>query len=187
MKSFYEYLELLNEFIQSYIPPPKKLLGFPGSRQVPPKTPMGGGKKRKRWLNDDGDILEWDYQHGKIERYNPRGKHEGEFDPNTGGQTKPVDPTRKIVPSFIPRGNSMRTGRTGFELIWWPRGSSQLSGEMEINATEDEVRKVFGLPVSDYPGDCLEVGVRQLEWLKTKTKQNIDLVKNEYSVNIFSS
>ncbi len=29
----------------------------------------------------DGDIIEWDGQHGELERYNPRGKHRGVWSP----------------------------------------------------------------------------------------------------------
>jgi hypothetical protein len=29
----------------------------------------------------DGDIIEWDGQHGEFERYKPRGKHIGVWDP----------------------------------------------------------------------------------------------------------
>ena len=60
---------------------------------------QGGGQVRKRWKDPkSGDIFEWDYQHGTVEKYNKRGKHQGEFDPNTGAQTKPADPTRKVTP-----------------------------------------------------------------------------------------
>ncbi|WP_256989347.1 colicin E3/pyocin S6 family cytotoxin [Rhodococcus sp. 05-2254-6] len=40
-------------------------------------------------------MYEWDSQHGAVEKYSKNGKHLGEFDPNTGAQTKPPDPTRK--------------------------------------------------------------------------------------------
>jgi hypothetical protein len=59
---------------------------------------MGEGKLRKRWKTDSGGILEWDYENGKVEKYNDRGKHEGEFDPNTGEQTKPAKPGRTVEP-----------------------------------------------------------------------------------------
>jgi hypothetical protein len=42
--------------------------------------------------------LEWDYQHGKVEKYNKKGKHQGEYDPNTGEQTKPPEPGREVEP-----------------------------------------------------------------------------------------
>ncbi|MGW2961624.1 colicin E3/pyocin S6 family cytotoxin [Streptomyces sp. NPDC001220] len=45
-----------------------------------------------------GEIYEWDSQHGAVEKYNKRGKHLGEFDPDTGAQTKPADGTRKVTP-----------------------------------------------------------------------------------------
>ncbi|WP_424894287.1 colicin E3/pyocin S6 family cytotoxin [Streptomyces sp. SAI-124] len=43
-------------------------------------------------------MYEWDSQHGTVEKYNKRGKHLGEFDANTGAQTKPANPTRKVTP-----------------------------------------------------------------------------------------
>ncbi len=46
----------------------------------------------------NGDILEWDARHGRVERYNERGIHLGEFDRETGKRLSPPDPTRKIEP-----------------------------------------------------------------------------------------
>lgn len=79
--------------------PPKTLPGFPGAQKVAPKTPVqGGGGMRARWQDGEGNIYEWDYQHGTVEKYNKRGKHLGEFDANTGAQTKPADKTRSVDP-----------------------------------------------------------------------------------------
>ncbi len=59
---------------------------------------MGGGdNKHKRWKHKKGSIYEWDYQHGRFEKYDKNGKHQGEYDPETGKQTKPADKTRRIV------------------------------------------------------------------------------------------
>jgi len=83
----------------SYRPPPKELPAFPGARRVKPKTSVkGGGGLRARWKDFLGRILEWDSQHGALEVYDKRGKHLGEFDPDTGAQTKPPDPTRRVEP-----------------------------------------------------------------------------------------
>jgi len=37
-------------------------------------------------------------QHGRLEKYDKRGRHQGEFNPDTGKQTKPADPSRMIEP-----------------------------------------------------------------------------------------
>jgi hypothetical protein len=80
-------------------PAPKELPAFPNAQRVPPKTSVqGGGGMRKRWKDGEGNIYEWDSQHGAVEKYNSRGVHLGEFDPNTGAQTKPADKTRKVDP-----------------------------------------------------------------------------------------
>ncbi len=84
--------------VGQYQPPPQELPAFPGTVRDKPKTPFAGGGKRARWRTPDGDILEWDYQHGRVEKYNKQGKHKGEYDPNTGQQTKPTEPGRKIEP-----------------------------------------------------------------------------------------
>src|ERR1039458_637644 len=84
--------------LTQYHPPPRDLPAFPDAERVKPKTPFAGGGKRKRWRTADGDILEWDYQHGKVEKYNKKGKHQGEYDPNTGEQTKPPEPGREVEP-----------------------------------------------------------------------------------------
>ncbi|MFD7610817.1 colicin E3/pyocin S6 family cytotoxin [Streptomyces sp. NPDC059828] len=80
------------------VPAPNNLPAFPNATRATPKTPVqGGGGMRKRWKDPkSGEIYEWDSQHGKVEKYNKNGKHVGEFDPETGAQTKPRDPTRKV-------------------------------------------------------------------------------------------
>lgn len=82
-----------------YQPPPGELSGFPDVRLSRPKTSVqAGGGLRKRWKDQEGNIYEWDSQHGTLEKYNKRGKHLGEFDPNTGVQTKPADSERTVEP-----------------------------------------------------------------------------------------
>jgi hypothetical protein len=71
-----------------YHPPPDFLPAFPDAKVVGRKTAVqGGGAKRKRWKTAKGLILEWDSMHGAIEKYDARGKHIGEFDPDTGEPT----------------------------------------------------------------------------------------------------
>jgi hypothetical protein len=77
-------------------PPASPLRGFPGAVRVRPKTPFPGGM-RARW-RDGKEILEWDYQHGQLERYTQRGTHLGQYDPDSGAQTKPPDPSKSITP-----------------------------------------------------------------------------------------
>jgi Cytotoxic len=43
-------------------------------------------------------ILEWDYRHGRIEKYDSRGNHCGEYDPMTGRQLKGPLRGRKVQP-----------------------------------------------------------------------------------------
>ena len=74
----------------AYIPPPRELPGFPKARRTDPKS------QRQRWVDDEGHIFEWDYQHGAVEMYDPRGRHLGEFDYKTARQRKEPDPTRRI-------------------------------------------------------------------------------------------
>ena len=45
-----------------------------------------------------GRIYEWDSQHGAVEIYDSQGKHLGEFNPETGEQTKNADSTREVEP-----------------------------------------------------------------------------------------
>ncbi|SET29439.1 colicin E3/pyocin S6 family cytotoxin [Pseudomonas graminis] len=82
-----------------YHQPPKELAAFPDAKVAPRKTSVkGGGGLRKRWKTQAGEIFEWDSQHGAIEKYNKRGKHLGEFDAETGTQTKSADSTREVEP-----------------------------------------------------------------------------------------
>ncbi len=83
----------------SHFVPPKFFPGFPGLKIVRSKTSVSrGGLLRKRWKDADGNLYEWDYQHGRLEKYTKRGRHLGEFDPETGLQTKLADPSRSIEP-----------------------------------------------------------------------------------------
>lgn len=80
-----------------YYPAPLSLPAFPDAKSAPLKTAVrGGGKKRRRWKDRSGKIYEWDSQHGAIELYTKQGKHLGEFNPETGEQTKPADPSRRV-------------------------------------------------------------------------------------------
>ncbi|MCM2263855.1 MAG: colicin E3/pyocin S6 family cytotoxin [Desulfuromonadales bacterium] len=80
-------------------PPPKEIEGIPDLSPTKPKTPVqGGGGLRKRWKDNDGNIYEWDRQHGTLEKYNKKGKHLGEYNPKTGEQTKKPNKSRKVEP-----------------------------------------------------------------------------------------
>lgn len=87
-----------------YIPPPKDktLEGFPEARKVKKKNPINnGGGLRERWELPDGTILEWDYQHGTVEKWNKNmTKHLGEFDHKTGQRINPGDPKKSIHKKF---------------------------------------------------------------------------------------
>lgn len=85
---------------QSYIPAPTEdsLDGFPGTYRSKPKTGIPGDGKRRRWKDQDGNIYEWDYLHGRVEKYNSRGNcHLGDFDHKTGRQISDPDPARRPV------------------------------------------------------------------------------------------
>ena len=111
-KSFADYILILP---LPYIPPiyiylnadhkyhvaPKgnpPLPAFPDAKTAKKRTPVKGGRSlRSRWKDPKGRIYEWDSQHGTVEIYDRSGRnHLGEFDPITGEQTKPADPTRKV-------------------------------------------------------------------------------------------
>jgi len=79
----------------SYYSPPIGLSAFPDAFPVKSKSSVqGGGGKRSRWKDKKGRIYEWDSQHGAVEIYDSQGKHLGEFNPETGEQTKRAKPGR---------------------------------------------------------------------------------------------
>lgn len=80
-----------------YVPPPERLPGFPDAERVRPKTRVAG-RRRPRWIDRGGNIYEWDFQHGTVERYNRRGEHTGEFDPNTGHRIGEAIAGRRVEP-----------------------------------------------------------------------------------------
>jgi hypothetical protein len=75
-----------------YVPAPESLPGFPETQRTTPKS------HRRRWIDADGKIYEWDYQHGRVEVYDARGRHLGEFDPETGRRLQEPDRARRIEP-----------------------------------------------------------------------------------------
>lgn len=81
-----------------YCPAPRTLPAFSKATKAASKTPIRGGGLRKRWKDDDGTIYEWDYAHGTVEKYDSRGHHQGEFDPDSGKQLKPAAPSRRVEP-----------------------------------------------------------------------------------------
>ena len=88
-----------DEGYRGYHKPPQKLTHWPDAKKVKMKTrKLGGGGLRKRWKDKKGRIYEWDSQHGAIEKYDKRGNHLGEFDPETGKQLKPANKTRSVEP-----------------------------------------------------------------------------------------
>ena len=82
------------------VSPPGQLKAFPDAERVRPKTPRSDGQGlRRRWKDDVLErIYEWDYRHGRVEVYNSRGYHLGEFDPNTGQELKGPKPGRRVEP-----------------------------------------------------------------------------------------
>jgi len=88
-----------DERLAAVVPPPKTLAGLPTAERVKAKTTIPGTNLlRRRWRTIDGTIYEWDYQHGTVERYSKRGMHQGEFDGETGEQTGPAVPNRRVDP-----------------------------------------------------------------------------------------
>lgn len=159
---------------RSHSVPPKTLPGFPNAKRIKSKS------QRKRWRNDDGDILEWDYQHGRIERYNKNGQHKGEFDPNTGNQTKPTDSGRTITPTII----YMNT--QAYCLCWFAKSGEIMIGEENINCTPEDVRKWFELPNSDPACYCYDVTPAQVPILQEHVKHIINLQQHDYSLDCYN-
>ena len=78
---------------KAYKPVPADLPGFPGAKRT--KSKAG----RARWNLPNGDIGEWDSQHGEVEVYDKTGKkHKGAYDPKSGEKKKDGDPKRKTEP-----------------------------------------------------------------------------------------
>jgi hypothetical protein len=84
--------------VSSYVPAPLHLPAFPHAQRVRGKTVMPGGGLRQRWKSRSGTIYEWDCQQGRVEVYDRRGRHVGEFDPDTGARTRPANSQYKVEP-----------------------------------------------------------------------------------------
>jgi hypothetical protein len=177
----------MGDLSASYFMPPKTLPGFPRAKRSKRIS------DRKRWINDDGDILEWDYQTGKVERYDDRGRHKGEFDPNDGSGTKPASPKRWITPEILQWGmTTVATARNGYQLVWFNRVCRNREDEIAVGTlvvpatTEREVQRVFAPDVGGEFGDCFGVLDRHADWLKAKNGVSTDLEKFDYFVERFA-
>lgn len=92
--------EKLDDFAVKHFAPPKETPAWiKGGYRSQEKTPVqGGGGKRRRWKDGDGNIYEWDSQHGTVEKYGRTGKHLGEFDAGTGEQVSEAVRGRVVEP-----------------------------------------------------------------------------------------
>ncbi|PKM46850.1 MAG: hypothetical protein CVV05_00090 [Gammaproteobacteria bacterium HGW-Gammaproteobacteria-1] len=88
----------LDDLVQKYVAAPRSPpTWIKGGREVRAKTPVqGGGPLRKRWLDDEGNIYEWDTRHGTVEKYTRTRKHLGEFDADTGELLSDAIPGRIV-------------------------------------------------------------------------------------------
>ena len=103
-----------NDTKQGYYPPPSTLPGFPqaGKGKYNPKS------NRKRWTLPDGTILEWDYQHGRVEKYDKTGRnHLGEYDPKTGKEVPGKQDDTRTTPKAVGTSQPNIFVRTGFYLV----------------------------------------------------------------------
>lgn len=101
--------------VLNFYPAPKNgLPGFPNAGKGVYNQRSG----RWRWYDKDGSILEWDKQHGEVEKYDKNGKnHKGGFDPQTGKQRslpKAGRTTNKIVGAAVGAG----AAAAGVWLLW---------------------------------------------------------------------
>jgi len=82
-----------------YYSAPKTLPAFPDAQIDKSKSKVQGGESlRKRWVDNEGRIYEWDSRHGTVEIYSKNGKkHLGEYDPISGKMLKEGDQNRKTL------------------------------------------------------------------------------------------
>jgi Cytotoxic len=127
------------------------------------KTWFPGGMRR-RWKDPDGTIYEWDYENGRVEIYGRRGEpHRGEYDPVTGKQTKPPDPTRVYEP--VPGTDTLFTAALQCKFRSFrqaasesagaeaddPRGQLRYPAELiERDAEQERARNAAPKPMQEY-------------------------------------
>jgi len=94
---------------------------------------------RKRWKDSEGNIYEWDSQHGAVEKYNSRGVHLGEFDPNTGAQTS--------LPTKRERLSHEREPAMAWTIDVFDDETERLVEEHELKGvTVEKLREIFDQP-----------------------------------------
>ena len=72
--------------------------GFPGAKRIKSTNYIPGGSQRKTWEYGKGKkILTEDTENGTVEMFQKSNReHLGEYDPQTGKQTKLPNPKRKL-------------------------------------------------------------------------------------------
>ena len=108
----------------TYVPQVPSLNFYPAPKNGLPGFPDAGNgaynqqSKRWRWKDKDGSILEWDKQHGEVEKYDKTGKeHKGGFDPQTGKQRSPAKSGR-TTPKII-GGTAAGVGAAAVVWVVW--------------------------------------------------------------------
>ena len=117
--------------------------------------------------------LIWDSQHGRIEKYNKKGKHLGEFDADTGTMTKPADPTRKVEPQM----SNVKRLITVFE-----KGDDEfLKDEIELSSPIlSELQSLFSVGSDNPMYDCFEITIKEAPYFKDRFNIQLNLEKYIY-------
>lgn len=128
---------IAREKVLNYTSAPKTLPGFPNASPAKSKN-----KNRKRWIDDNGDILEWDYKHGEVEKYDKTGKkHKGAFNPRTGEKKK------KGYLEELPQNKCMIIERN---IVIYDNSTDKLVDEINVDYLNLELLKeIFKPPVED--------------------------------------
>jgi hypothetical protein len=167
-------------------PTPKALPGFKGATRATPKTPVqGGGGLRPRWKDYKKKfILEWDRQHGELEKWDWSGKkHQGSYD-TKGNLLKGPDPTKNPITPTIAK--PMSKSKVQYTLSWFAADADELVGEESLpDMTAEQVAEWFYLPESDSLMDSYIVRASQRQHLSKVSKHKIDLNRFDYFLECF--
>ncbi|MCU7375761.1 colicin E3/pyocin S6 family cytotoxin [Paucibacter sp. O1-1] len=125
----------------NYNIPPRTLPGFPGAARDKNKS------GRARWKTPDGDILEWDYQHGRVGRYD---KEEV-----TKGNLILIPESKPNLANLEEKHRTKEPMETEVQRLisWFDKETDSLISEynIEVLISLDELKTIF----DPYPDDPL--------------------------------
>ena len=161
---------------KEYKPVPADLPGFPGAKRTKPKA------GRARWKLPNGDIGEWDSQHGEVEVYDKTGKnHKGAYDPKSGEKKKTEIQKEKL--------NLNKKNMSDYKrlICYFDKKTELLVNKFSFEVDTNLLHKIF----IQYQDDekfymSYEIGFKESQEINKIIDINFDFEKYDYFMEVWS-